>query len=345
AALRGACLGADSDGQSGSEVGRRSRARSRDRRRQGSEHHGRTRDLEENQTRGSRARVHPLLPVRRSNGDSTRGRPRGADAAGSGCTMAAAADGGIRRDLRPSARERHQRGGLFAGPPGGRNAHPAPLRAVTRGARPAGRAHRGRPGRRSSGVARAHAGEGPALMSTKPVFARMPATRAQRHRRIAFWFLLPNLIGFGLFTAWPVLAALALAFCSWDLLTPPRWVGLSNFVQLLGFRHVTGEWIPNDPGFWRYLGNTLFMMLNLPVNLLGSLGLAMLLNRKLRGIHLYRLVYFLPSILAGVPIYYLWRWIYNPDHGLLNSLLALVGIDGPDWLGSAAWAKPALMLM
>src|SRR5690606_4122939 len=93
------------------------------------------------------------------------------------------------------------------------------------------------------------------------------------------------------------------------------------------------------------LGNTLFMMLNLPVNLLGSLGLAMLLNRKLRGIHLYRLVYFLPSILAGVPIYYLWRWIYNPDHGLLNSLLALVGIDGPDWLGSAAWAKPALMLM
>lgn len=182
-------------------------------------------------------------------------------------------------------------------------------------------------------------------MSTKPVFARMPATRAQRHRRIAFWFLLPNLIGFGLFTAWPVLAALALAFCSWDLLTPPRWVGLSNFVQLLGFRHVTGEWIPNDPGFWRYLGNTLFMMLNLPVNLLGSLGLAMLLNRKLRGIHLYRLVYFLPSILAGVPIYYLWRWIYNPDHGLLNSLLALVGIDGPDWLGSAAWAKPALMLM
>lgn len=171
------------------------------------------------------------------------------------------------------------------------------------------------------------------------------SARIARHRRIAFWFLLPNLLGFALFTVWPLLASFVLAFTSWDLLTAPRWVGWSNFIRLLGFHHDGTGWAANDPAFWQYLGNTLFLMLNLPVNLLGSLFLALLLNQKLRGTYFYRLIYFLPSVLAGVPIYYLWRWIYNPNHGLLNSLLARVGIDGPDWLGSALWAKPALMLM
>lgn len=173
----------------------------------------------------------------------------------------------------------------------------------------------------------------------------MNGTRARQHRRAALWFLLPNLVGFVLFNAWPILASLLLSFCSWDLLTPPRWVGFSNFTRLLGFHQAGDGWAANDPQFWHYLGNTLFMLLSLPVNIAGSLALALLLNRKLRGTSIYRLVYFLPSILAGVPIYYLWRWIFNPDHGLLNMLLALVGVQGPDWLGSAFWAKPALMLM
>lgn len=173
----------------------------------------------------------------------------------------------------------------------------------------------------------------------------MSQARARAHGRAAFWFLLPNLIGFVLFTAWPVIASLLLAFCAWDLLTAPRWIGVGNFVRLLGFHQEAGQWVANDPNFWQYLGNTLFMMLNLPINMAGSLLLAMLVNRPLRGNHVYRLIYFLPSILAGVPIYYLWRWIYNPNHGLLNSLLEMFGIAGPDWLGSALWAKPALMLM
>lgn len=173
----------------------------------------------------------------------------------------------------------------------------------------------------------------------------MSRTRESRRRSAALWFLLPNLIGFVAFTAWPIAASLILAFCSWDLLTPPHWIGFGNFARLLGMHRDATGWVANDPQFWQYLGNTLFMMLSLPVNVAGSLALALMLNRPLRGSHVYRLVYFLPSILAGVPIYYLWRWIYNPDHGLLNTLLAGVGIAGPDWLGSALWAKPALMLM
>jgi len=164
-------------------------------------------------------------------------------------------------------------------------------------------------------------------------------------RRTAFWFLLPNITGFLLFTAWPVLAALLLSFSSWDLLTPPRWLGLGNFAQLLGFHATADGWVANDAEFWQYLGNTFFMLLNLPVNMAGSLLLAMALNRKLAGAYAYRLVFFLPSILAGIAIYYLWRWMYNPQFGLFNAVLSLIGIDGPNWLLHEGWSKPAIMFM
>lgn len=158
-------------------------------------------------------------------------------------------------------------------------------------------------------------------------------------------FLLPNLTGFVLFTAWPVLAALLLSFSSWDLLGPPRWVGLDNYRELLGFRVTVDGIRANDPDFWKYLGNTVFLMLSLPVNVAASLFLAILLNQKIRGTYLYRLLFFLPSILSGVAIFYLWRWMYNPDYGLVNQLLAVVGCEGPRWLTDPRWAKPALMLM
>lgn len=165
------------------------------------------------------------------------------------------------------------------------------------------------------------------------------------HRRVACWFLLPNFIGYVLFTAWPVIGSLLLSFSAWDLLTPPRWVGFDNFFNLLGFRYENSAWSANDPNFWKYLRNTLFLMLSLPINMAGALGLALMLNRKLPGIYVYRLVFFFPSILSGIAIFYLWRWIYNPHYGLANVLLGLVGVEGPNWLGDATWVKPALMLM
>lgn len=173
----------------------------------------------------------------------------------------------------------------------------------------------------------------------------MSSYRARRNRRTAWWFLLPNFGGFCLFTAWPVVAAFLLSFSSWDLLSPPTWVGLDNYVELLGFHREAGAWQANDPEFWKYFGNTLFFMLGLPINMAGALGLALILNQKLRGVYFYRLVFFFPSILAGAAIFYLWRWMYNPDYGLVNAALAAVGIEGPNWLSSVAWAKPALMLM
>lgn len=158
-------------------------------------------------------------------------------------------------------------------------------------------------------------------------------------------FLLPNFLGFLAFTAWPVLAAVLLAFTAWDLVSSPQWVGFQNFSDLLGFTRTSEGIKANDPLFWKYLYNTVFLMLMLPVNIMGSLALAMLLNRKLKGATFYRLAFFLPSILSGVAIFYLWRWMYNPDFGLVNSILASVGISGPGWLTNPSWAKPALMVM
>jgi multiple sugar transport system permease protein len=167
----------------------------------------------------------------------------------------------------------------------------------------------------------------------------------RRQALIALMFLLPNILGFLIFTAWPVVASLLLSFTSWDLLTPARWVGLANFKELLGFHRVADGWHANDPNFWKYFGNTLFLLMALPVNMMLSLCLAMVLNQKLRFTYGYRLVFFLPSVVSGIAIFYLWRWMYNPDFGLVNAMLAQVGIEGPRWLTDVKWAKPALMLM
>ncbi len=160
-------------------------------------------------------------------------------------------------------------------------------------------------------------------------------------------FLMPNLLGFLAFTFLPILASFILAFCSWDLLSPPRFVGFDNFVDLIGFRRAVGGGIEAvNPRFWYYVYNTLFLMIGLPFSVIGSLALACLLNRRLYGRNFFRLLFFIPSIVSGVGIYLLWKWIFNPDYGLFNSvLLQCFGVAGPRWLESTAWAKPALMIM
>lgn len=163
---------------------------------------------------------------------------------------------------------------------------------------------------------------------------------------VATAFLGPNLLGFLAFTFLPIAASLVLAFYSWDLFNAPRFVGLDNFVDLVGFRfRPEGGVEAVNPRFWLYAYNTLFLMLGLPVSIFGSLGLACLLNRRLYGRNFFRIIFFIPSIVSGVGIFLLWKWIFQPDYGMINALLGQLGIDGPRWLESKSWAKPALMLM
>lgn len=156
----------------------------------------------------------------------------------------------------------------------------------------------------------------------------------------AYCFLAPNLIGFLTFTTIPVLASLVLSFMKWDLLSPAQFVGLDNFKRLI-----------MDELFWKYCWNTVFLMAAIPFSIAGSLILAIALNQKLKGMVIFRTIYYLPSICSGVAIFMLWRMIYNPDFGTFNQIIQKLGemvnlpLAGPNWLTDERWAKPALIIM
>src|SRR3989338_692782 len=155
-----------------------------------------------------------------------------------------------------------------------------------------------------------------------------------------YGFLMPNFVGFLVFTSIPVCASMALSFFSWDLLSPPKFVGIANFIELF-----------KDPFFWKYCWNTVVLMCAIPFSVAGSLLLALAMNQKLKGIVFFRTVYFLPTICSGVAIYVLWRFIYNPEFGALNAMIFKLGelihlpLRGPNWLTDERWAKPALIIM
>lgn len=149
-------------------------------------------------------------------------------------------------------------------------------------------------------------------------------------------FIAPWLIGFLLLTAGPMLASVLISFTSWSMLSPPTWVGLKNYEVILS----------DDPLVPTSLWNTAYYVLfSVPLGLLLSLALAMLLDRRLKGMSVFRTLFFLPSITNMVAVSVLWIWIFNPEYGLINAALEKVGIVGPMWLQSETWSKPALVIM
>lgn len=157
--------------------------------------------------------------------------------------------------------------------------------------------------------------------------------------RANFWigmvFLLPWTIGFLVFTLYPMAASLVYSFSIYHPKAPLEWAGLQNYAGLL-----------NDKLFWKSLYNTLYMVvIGVPVTLLVSFFCAVLLNLKVRGQSIYRVIYFLPSIVPTVASVILWLWILNPSAGILNTLLGYVGIQGPNWMSNPAWSKPGLILL
>ncbi len=158
-------------------------------------------------------------------------------------------------------------------------------------------------------------------------------------RREAVWaylFLLPNIVGFLVFTALAVCVAFGLAMTEWDLLVPPRFNGLANYQKLL----------TNDPVFRQVMGNTAFFVLGVvPLDVVCSLGLALLLNRPIRGMALYRAVYFVPVVTSLIAVSIVWQWLYHSDVGLINYFLTDVGLPKVNWLGSTEWAMPAIIFM
>lgn len=157
-----------------------------------------------------------------------------------------------------------------------------------------------------------------------------------RREKIDGWlFVSPWILGFVLFTAGPMLASLVISFTAWDLIGAPRWIGLDNWSRLA-----------SDPLVRQSLRvTTIYALVSVPLSIVLGFGLALLLNTGIRGLSLYRTVFYLPAVLSGVAVALLWQWVFQPEFGLLNLALAKVGIAGPLWLGSADWALPSLILM
>ncbi len=150
-----------------------------------------------------------------------------------------------------------------------------------------------------------------------------------------YLFAAPWVIGFIVFGGGPIVFSLFMSFCKYDVFSSPEFVGLSNYSDMFF----------NDPLFYKSLGNTVFMALGVPLGMAVGLGIAMLLSHETKGMAVYRTVYYLPAIMPVVAAAILWRWIFNPEEGVLNAALQWVGLRGPAWLQDEHWSKPGLIVM
>lgn len=167
-----------------------------------------------------------------------------------------------------------------------------------------------------------------------------PAAAGIRQRRnkalvTGLLFISPWIAGFLIFQLYPIVMSFYYSLSEYNLFQPPVWVGLDNYAKLFG-----------DSKFYLSLYNTVYItVFGLLPHLAFALGMAMLLNMSVRGQSLYRTIYFLPTLVPAVASSLLWMWLLNAQYGLVNKLLAGLGLIEPNWLVDPAWTKPAIVLM
>ncbi len=150
-----------------------------------------------------------------------------------------------------------------------------------------------------------------------------------------FVFAAPWILGFIFLTLIPMAISLHISFTDWNILSDPDWVGLVNYKTIF-----------NDSLFYKSMKVTLsYTTLSVPLNIVLSIFVAMLLNNNLRGMKMFRTIFYLPAIVSGVVVAIVWLWIYNPDYGIINSFLRIFGIQGPGWVYDENWALPSVVIM
>lgn len=155
-----------------------------------------------------------------------------------------------------------------------------------------------------------------------------------REAIVCYIFMLPAILGLLLFTVGPMIVSLYLSFTDYDVLGSATWIGLDNYRKLFG-----------EALFWKSLRvSAVYSVVSVPAGLVFALGLAVLLNQKMPGVYVFRSVFYLPTVISGVGVAMLWRWMFNPEFGVINTLLGMIGIQGPGWLTSEKWALPALII-
>jgi len=156
----------------------------------------------------------------------------------------------------------------------------------------------------------------------------------RRNFRTGLLFVGPWLFGMAVLLLYPIIGSFVYSFTEYSVLEKPIYVGTRHYADLLG-----------DPVFAQALWNTLvFLALAIPLGLVASLGLALLLNAKVRGLAVFRAAFFFPALVPGVVMAILWKWMLGAKYGVVNSLLRPI-VTGPGWLSDAAWSKPSLVLI
>lgn len=156
----------------------------------------------------------------------------------------------------------------------------------------------------------------------------------KKEKQIALLFVLLPILGFLLFSAIPIVYSVYASLTNWNGLAKMDFIGFENYIEI--FR---------DEYFLKALGNTIFLMLGIPIGLVLSFALANFLSREFKGTNFFRTAYYVPVVSSLAAISILWQWAYNGDFGLVNQVLALIGIEGPNWLQNVSTVKPAIIAM
>jgi multiple sugar transport system permease protein len=171
-------------------------------------------------------------------------------------------------------------------------------------------------------------------MSMQRAIARLKKP-SYRYQLAGLLFVLPVFLGTLVLNVLPTVASLGLSLTSWDLITPPEYVGFQNYARLA-----------QDPFARAAMFNTVKYVIGaVSLGMLGSLGLALLVNQSLRGVRFFRLAYFIPVVTSVVATALVWQWILNGKLGLVNSMLRMIGIDGPSWLTDPRWAMFSIIII
>jgi multiple sugar transport system permease protein len=148
-------------------------------------------------------------------------------------------------------------------------------------------------------------------------------------------FALPWVIGLILFYLLPLISSLYYSLTTYSILQPGKFIGVNNYINLF-----------HDPLFWKSIYNTFyFAIFFVPLSIFFGVALAMLLNLRIKGLSVYRTIFFLPTLVPQVALAVLWMWLLNPQFGLINETLNFIGINGPGWLSDENWTKPSLIFM
>lgn len=150
-----------------------------------------------------------------------------------------------------------------------------------------------------------------------------------------YLFVGPWVFGFLMFTLGPMIYSFTMSFFDWELVTEPVFSGLNNYGKLLTDKHVAQS----------LKVTFIYTFVAVPLQVVLAFLLAALLNNKIRGINVFRTIFYLPNLISGVPQMVLFMWVFNPNFGLINSALKMLGIQGPGWFSDPAWSLPAVIIM